>query len=119
MNRSRSSDYSQVIFIVFWMMIIIIAGNHDTNPKHSDYEYTYKEEVITSGDRLWNIAEREIENNSYYEGEDPRQVIYEIKKDNDLSSEDSIFPGQVIKIRIKKDELNSTGKSLANSSFNN
>lgn len=80
------------------------------SPKHKSYEYEFKEYIISEDERLWNIAEEEVEKNSYYKGEDIRQVIYEIQKDNNIDS--NIFPGQVIKIRIKKDELsNATDQS--------
>ena len=76
-------------------------------PKHPQVSYTFKDYEIKTNERLWDIAEREIQNNSYYENEEVRQVIYEIEQDNNINS-NRIKAGQVIKIRIKKDELSNT-----------
>ena len=70
---------------------------------HPKYKYTYKEYVVSNGDRLWNIAKNELKNNLYYKDNDVRQIVYEIQKDNNINS--IIYEGQTLKIRIKKDEL--------------
>ncbi len=90
---------SIIVCCFIWLFII----DDIFSPRHMNYKYTYKEYVISDGERLWDIAEEEVENNSYYKNEDIRQVIYEIQKDNNISSK--IYEGQTIKIRIKKDEL--------------
>lgn len=74
--------------------------------KHKNCDYEFKEYIISEDERLWDIAENELENNAYYKGEDIRQIIYEIEKDNNISSK--IYEGQTIKIRIKKDELSTS-----------
>lgn len=96
--------------IIVCCLILLFFIDDMFSPQHTNYEYTYKEYVISDGERLWDIAEEELQNNTYYKNEDIRQVIYEIQNDNDINS--TIYPGQVIKIRIKKDELsNSTDQS--------
>ncbi len=98
--------FSVIFLCLFWLYLI----DDMFSPKHPNYEYTYKEYVISDNERLWDIAEEELKNNTYYKSEDIRQVVYEIKQDNNIDS--TIYPGQVIKIRIKKDELsNSTDQS--------
>jgi nucleoid-associated protein YgaU len=47
--------------------------------------------VVKPGETLWSIAA------DYCQGEDPRPLIYAIRKTNQLDSAD-IFPGQVIVI---------------------
>lgn len=91
-----------ILLCLFWLYII----DDICSPRHTNYEYTYKEYVISSGERLWDIAKEELEINSYYEGEDIRQIVFEIQKDNNINSQ--IYEGQVIKIRIKKDELSTS-----------
>lgn len=96
-----------IVCCLIWLFII----DDIFSPKHPNYEYTYKNYTISQGERLWDIAEEELENNAYYKGEDVRQIIHEIEKDNNIGS--NIYPGQVIKIRIKKDELsNATDQSI-------
>lgn len=97
---------SYIIICIFWLLII----QSIFKPKQEKYEYEFKEYTISKGERLWDIAKTEIANNTYYNNEDIRQVVYEIKQDNNIKS--TIYPGQVIKIRIKKDELSkSTNQS--------
>lgn len=114
MNRMRRERRKQNFIVVvtiimlylFWLFII----DDIFSPRHLNYEYEFKEYVISDGERLWDIAEEELKNNTYYKNEDIRQIIYEIQKDNNINS--TIYEGQVIKIRIKKDELlNSTDQS--------
>lgn len=97
---------SVIILCIFWSYII----DSIFSARHPNYEYTYKDYVISEGERLWDIAEEELKSNSYYSGDEIRQIIYEIEKDNNIKSQ--VYPGQVIKIRIKKDELsNATDQS--------
>ena len=93
--------YMMIGLLFYWIL------DYTFTPRHEDVPYTYKEIIVSDGERLWDIAEKEIESNSYYENDEVRQVIYEIEKDNNINS-NSIKAGQVIKIRIKKDELSNT-----------
>lgn len=85
-----------IVGIIFYGFLVSIF-----TPKHGNKEYTYKEVTILPGDRMWDIAEIELENNPYYEGEDIRQIIYEISKDNEIEA-GNIKPNQIIKVRIEK-----------------
>lgn len=49
---------------------------------------------VSNGDTLWSIAEYEQENNIYYENKDIRDIIYEIKKLNNLEKNSSLNIGQ-------------------------
>lgn len=109
MKKRQSKRIKQTIIVVittillclFWLYII----DDIFSPKHPNYEYEFKEYVISPGQRVWDIAEEELKNNPYYEGDEVRQIIYEIELDNKINS-NQIQAGQVIKIRvIKKDEL--------------
>lgn len=50
--------------------------------------------TVQEGDTLWSIAEKHISDN-----ENILEVIYNIKKDNDITS--NIYPGQQIIIKYK------------------
>ena len=52
----------------------------------SHQELKYKTVSVTSGDTLWNIAEKEQRNNYYYKDKDIRDVIGDIKAVNGLNS---------------------------------
>lgn len=117
MNK-RKDILISFIFIILFTFFIFEVVEYTFTPRHPNYEYEFKEYTISSGEVLWDIAEEELKNNPYYEGDEVRQIIYEIEKDNNIKS-NQLQPGQVIKIRIKKDELNSTDQSLDNSSINN
>ena len=84
------------IGIIFYGLVV-----SNFTPKHGNKEYTYKEITILPGDRMWDIAEMELANNPYYEGEDIRQVIFEIEKDNEIQA-GNIKPNQIIKVRVEK-----------------
>lgn len=95
-----------ILLCLFWIFLI----DSMFSPRHPDYDYEFKEYIVSDGEKLWDIAEEELKTNTYYKGEDIRQVIHEIQKDNNIDSR--IYPSQVIKIRIKKDELlNTTDQS--------
>jgi len=53
---------------------------------YSKTEISYKEDYIYEGDTLWSIAEKQIVTNEYYKNKDIRDVIYEIKKLNNLDN---------------------------------
>lgn len=53
--------------------------------------------MITTGDTLWSIAEKEEKNNSYYQHKDIRQIIYDIKQINQLNN-CSLAEGTVLQI---------------------
>lgn len=53
--------------------------------------------VVVEGDRLWNIAQNE----TGFDNLDPRDVVDQIQKINNLDSVD-IYPGDVILIPVKK-----------------
>ena len=67
------------------------------NKVFSSQEITYKKVSIIEGDTLWDIASREKKNNPYYEDDDVRDIISNIKQINDLESS-NLKENQVLKI---------------------
>lgn len=101
--KRRKQNYIIVVTIILLCLYWSFLIDSLFSPRHPNYEYEFKQYIVSKDERLWDIAEEELKNNTYYKNEDIRQVIYEIQKDNNISG--NIYPGQVIKIRIKKDEL--------------
>lgn len=104
-NSKFIENIVSIIFFIFIIAFFVWMIKDFFSVKHPNYEYEFKEYVISPGQRVWDIAEEELKNNPYYEGDEVRQIIYEIELDNKINS-NQIQAGQVIKIRvIKKDEL--------------
>lgn len=65
---------------------LIIMGVIGINNTYSKTKISYKEDYILKGETLWSIAENEINSNQYYKNKDIREVMYEIKKINNLKN---------------------------------
>lgn len=118
MKRNRRIKHKKKFWEFILLILLCITAiymnylllDYIFSTKHKNYEYEFKEYIISEDERLWDIAEEELKCNPYYYGDDVRQVIYEIEKDNNISS--NIYAGQIIKIRIKKDTIsNETDQS--------
>ena len=83
---------SNIILAILIGSIVIFA-----NKTYSNVETKYKEEYIYAGDTLWSIAEKELQNNKYFEGKDIRYVVNELKNINNLASS-SLKEGDKLKI---------------------
>lgn len=69
-----------MIGVIFFINILIPYRSF------SHQQISYKTVSVLKGDTLWNIAKEEMETNEYYKNRDIRDVIYEIKKVNNLES---------------------------------
>lgn len=67
------------------------------NRSYSNAEENYKTEYVVKGETLWGIAEKEIQENPYFENEDIQNVILEIKKQNHMTTSD-LKEGMELKI---------------------
>ena len=74
--RSTSITIGLIVFVI--MVLSNISFSHT--------EVNYKEIFISSGDTLWSIAKYERINNKYFENNDIRDIVDEIKYLNNLSS---------------------------------
>ncbi len=72
--------------IILLISIIFITLAIISNSSYSKTTTILKEEYIVSGDTLWSIAEYESENNKYFEGEDIRNIISELKNINNIKN---------------------------------
>lgn len=65
------------ILILFWCGV---------DSAYTGGQVLYKEDYIIEGDTLWSIAEKQLNNNEYYKGQDIRKVIYDLEKVNDINN---------------------------------
>lgn len=84
---------SILIIIGITIVVTFIATKSIYSYQNMELKTIYVEE----GDTLWSIAKEEQNNNKYYEGKNIREVIYDIKKLNNMSDA-NILPGESIKI---------------------
>lgn len=74
----------RAILVIVGIIIFVNLLIPDKTLSHQDVKY--KAVSVVSGDTLWTIAKIEQEENSYYEGKDIRDIIYNIKEINNLES---------------------------------
>lgn len=85
--------------ITFIAGIIIISLIGFSNISFSKGEIKTKTIYVSSGDTLWTIAAEQQENNLYYEDKDIRDIIYEIKKINNLENNSNLISGQKLVVK--------------------
>ena len=85
--------------IVLMFGILIILGFIFINKSFSHTETIYKKIFISPGDTLWTIAKYEKNNNEYFDNRDLREIIYELKRINDLN-DSNLKVGQELNIPI-------------------
>ena len=80
-NKKKFMRSTGITIVLIIFMILILS-----NIGFSHTEIKYKEISISSGDTLWSIAKYERNNNEYFENNDIRDIVDEIKYLNNLSS---------------------------------
>ncbi|MFW6016051.1 MAG: LysM peptidoglycan-binding domain-containing protein [bacterium] len=88
-KNNKKNVLNKLVLIVLLLAIVLMISIITTN---GSYAVKYKTIIVKEGDTLWNI----VKNKNYYE-KDPRILINEIKKVNNLNSV-ILQPGQKIKI---------------------
>ncbi|MBR3255052.1 MAG: LysM peptidoglycan-binding domain-containing protein [Clostridia bacterium] len=94
-RRKRNFKLKNVVLLV--LAIISINSIFLNNNSYSKVEVSYKTELISSGDTLWSIAQRESKINKYYQDKDIREIVYDLKQVNNLQASD-LSVGQEIQI---------------------
>lgn len=79
--------------------IISISFICFSNISFSKGEIKTKTIYVSSGDTLWSIAREEQENNIYYEDQDIRDIIRQIRKMNNLQNNSNLMEGQKLIIK--------------------
>lgn len=77
----NKKKFIRSLIIVIALIVLTLLRINNT---YSKTEISYKEDYILKGDTLWSIAESEINTNQYYKNKDIRDVMFEIKKINNL-----------------------------------
>ena len=80
----NKKKFTRSIIILLGVIISAFLGISNT---YSKTEIAYKEDYIIEGDTIWSIAENEVKSNEYYKNKDIREVIYDIKKLNNIKNE--------------------------------
>lgn len=76
--------------------ITVCVANHKT---YSNSETKYRTEYVVKGETLWEIAEKEIKENAYFQNKDIQNVILELKKINHMTTS-NLSEGMEIKIPV-------------------
>lgn len=79
------------------LILLYIIGSFYYNKTYAYKEYSYKTITVSEGETLWNIAEFERENNEYYKNKDIREIVFEIRENNNLITSNLVI-GQELKI---------------------
>ena len=93
------NKYKFIRSITILLCLISIAtciANHKT---YSNSETKYKTEYVVKGETLWEIAEKEIQENAYFQNEDIQNVILELKEINHMTTS-NLSEGMEIKIPV-------------------
>ena len=78
------------------IVVLILIGLLGIQKTYCKAKIGYKEDYIVEGDTLWSIAQNEINTNEYYKNKDIREVMYEIKKINNLENGKLIIGKKII-----------------------
>ena len=99
-TRKRKLKVGRVIFVslIMWLSILGFLSLFSSSEAKSKEEFSYKKYIVSSGETLWNIAKLEKKNNDYLKNKDIYEIIYLIKKDNNLQS-DIIYENQRLLIK--------------------
>lgn len=93
-SKSKFTIFIITMTILFTASVLFLI---DKKEAHSSYYYAEHENFqVLQGDTLWEIAREYLS-----PGEDIREVIYDIKKLNNMDT-GYIYPGDIIKIPGKK-----------------
>ena len=95
--RKKKSNLNIKSILLIVLAIIALNSIFSVSKSYSKVEVEYKLEYASYGDTLWSIAERESKNNKYYQDKEVREIIYDLKKINNLSNS-NLSEGQEIKI---------------------
>lgn len=84
MKKLNEKKVIRLGLIIAMSAIILLLLIHSTSLSYKKVEYN--EVYVSSGDTLWKIAKYEMENNDYYKAKEIREIVFDIKKVNNLSN---------------------------------
>lgn len=96
----NKSKFARSVSIVVLMILGTIFFSTKVSLSHNEKDQMdYDTITIIQGDTLWNIADEQQMNNPYFENKDIREIIYQIKKVNQLKTS-SLQIGQKLQIPV-------------------
>lgn len=88
-----------VRMVLILIGLIVITTIIFSSKSYSKGEIKEKTIFASSGDTLWDIASQEQKTNNYYSDKDIRDIIYDIRKLNNLDNSDTLKIGQKLVIK--------------------
>lgn len=88
-----------VRMVLILIGIIIISTIIFSSKSYSKGEAKEKTIFVSNGDTLWDIASQEQETNNYYSDKDIRDIVYDIRKLNNLANSETLKIGQKLVIK--------------------
>lgn len=85
-KRRKLKKSVKIVLSIIVMAVIVWLLIHSTSFSYKEVEY--REIYVSNGDTLWEIAKLEKNTNEYYKNKDIREIIFDIKKVNNLQSSD-------------------------------
>ncbi len=94
MRRLNIRRIVKLSIIIAILLILALSFIHSTSLSYENIKYS--EIYVSSGDTLWSIAKTEQERNNYYKGRDIREIIFDIKKVNNLSNSNLVINQKIL-----------------------
>lgn len=88
-----------VRMVLILIGLIVITTIIFSSKSYSKGEIKEKTIFASSGDTLWDIASQEQKTNNYYSDKDIRDIVYDIRKLNNLNNSDTLKIGQKLVIK--------------------
>lgn len=88
-NKARFITIMCIFFLIIITLISIFVLPQKVSSKNIDVNTVY---IVKSGDRLWDIA------SMVKSDDDIRKIIKNISDENGISSDEHIYPGEILNI---------------------
>lgn len=92
MRITNSKKFIRMVILI--VGIIVTISFYFCNISFSKGEIKTKTIYVSNGDTLWSIAQNEQKNNEYYINKDVRDIVYEIRKLNNIQNNSNLIVGQ-------------------------
>lgn len=94
MRKLNVKRIVKLSIVMIALIIVLLLFIHSTSLSYKDIEY--REIYVSRGDTLWTIAKSEQQNNEYYKGKDIRDIIFDIKKVNNLTTTELVANQKIL-----------------------
>lgn len=97
-KRKRRAIKRKIKKVLKLGMLLFVIGFFFAHISFSHTELNIKTISVAQGETLWGIAKRERVGNIYFKDKDVREIIYEIKKINNIDNNHYLKEGEELKI---------------------